>query len=121
MDAAVSSPKVIPFFLVPVCLIVKVRLHYCKIIAKLSEKYLLSLKKIGLRIHENKGQRAKEQELIHKLNVICWEHARSPGSLHGAIHPAVINGLHVDNVVTISEGDLVFILGTVIVHGSVGP
>lgn len=48
MDAAVSSPKGIPFFLVPVCLIVKVRLHYCKIIAKLSEKYLLSFKKIGL-------------------------------------------------------------------------
>lgn len=61
MDAAVFQPKSHSFFLVPVCLIVKVSIHYCKIIAKLSEKYLLSFKKIGFRIHQNKAQRARRK------------------------------------------------------------
>lgn len=42
MAAAISSLKVNSFLLVPVCLIVKVRIHCCKIIAKLSEKCHLS-------------------------------------------------------------------------------
>lgn len=61
MDAAISSLKVNSFFLVPVYLIVKVRIHYCKIIAKLSEKYHLSFKKIEFGIHHNKAQRARRK------------------------------------------------------------
>lgn len=61
MDAAISSLRVNSFFLVPVCLIVKVRIHYCKIIAKLSEKYHLSFKKIEFGIHQNKAQRARRK------------------------------------------------------------
>lgn len=61
MDAAVSSPKVNSFVLVPVCLIVKVTIHYWKIIAKLSEKCHLSFKKIEFGIHQNKAQRARRK------------------------------------------------------------
>lgn len=63
----------------------------------------------------------KERVLINKLNVIGWEHPCFPSSLHRAIHPAVVDGLYVDDVVAVPEGDLIFVLGTVIIHGSVGP
>lgn len=63
----------------------------------------------------------QERQLINELDVIGREHPCFPSSLHGTVHPAVVDGLHVDDVVAVPEGDLVFVLGAVIVHGSVGP
>lgn len=55
----------------------------------------------------------------HGLHVVGWQHPRVTGALHGPVHPAVVDLLHVDNGVPILEGDLVLVGSTVVVHSTV--
>lgn len=57
--------------------------------------------------------------LVAKLHVICRQHAGLSRSLHSAVHPAFIDGLSVDDDVTVTERDLVVVLGHVVVQGPV--
>lgn len=51
------------------------------------------------------------------LHVVGGEHPRVPRALHRAVHPPVIDLLHVDDGVTVLEGDLILI-GCVVVIDS---
>ena len=53
------------------------------------------------------------------LHVVGWQHPCVTGALHGPVHPAVVNLLHVDDGVPILEGDLVLVGSTVVVHSTV--
>ena len=53
------------------------------------------------------------------LYVVGRQHPRVAGALHGPVHPAVVDLLHVDNGVPVLEGDLVLVGGTVVIHGAV--
>lgn len=55
----------------------------------------------------------------HSLHVVGWQHACLASSLHGPIHPAFINGLHIDNGVTIFEGNLISVSCCVVIHSPV--
>lgn len=54
--------------------------------------------------------------LVATLHVIRWQHAGLAGALHGAVHPALVNGLSVDDDIAVPEGDLVVVLGRVVVQ-----
>lgn len=54
--------------------------------------------------------------LVATLHVICGQHAGLAGPLHGAVHPALVDGLSVDDDVTVTEGDLVVVLRRVVVQ-----
>ena len=52
------------------------------------------------------------------LHVVGGQHAGLAGALHGAVHPALVDGLHVDDDVAVLEGHLVVVRRAVVVHGS---
>lgn len=52
------------------------------------------------------------------LHVVGGEHAGVARTLHRAVHPSVVNLLHVDDGVAVLEGDLVFVSRVVIVDGA---
>lgn len=52
------------------------------------------------------------------LHVVGGEHAGVARTLHRAIHPSVVNLLHVDDGVAVLEGDLVFVSSVVIVDSA---
>lgn len=52
------------------------------------------------------------------LHVVGWQHPRVARALHRAVHPTVVDLLHVDDGVTILEGDLVLIGRVVIIDGT---
>lgn len=54
--------------------------------------------------------------LVATLHIVCWEHARLAGPLHGAVHPALIDGLSIDDDITVAEGNLVVVLRCVVVQ-----
>lgn len=54
--------------------------------------------------------------LVATLHVISGQHARLAGPLHGSVHPAFIDGLSVDNDITVAEGDFVVVLRCVVVQ-----
>lgn len=54
------------------------------------------------------------------LDVVGRQHAGLAGALHCAVHPALVDGLHVDDDVAVLEGDLVAVGGRVVVHGAHG-
>lgn len=53
------------------------------------------------------------------LHVVGRQHPRVTGALHGPIHPAVVNLLHVHDGVPILEGDLVLIGSAVVIDSAV--
>lgn len=74
-------------------------------------------------IREQKPQRALAllafrvplQQSSYSLHIVSWKHACVTGPFNGAIHPAIVNLLHIDYGITILEGDLIFISCTVII------
>lgn len=57
--------------------------------------------------------------LVATLHVVRRQHARLAGSLHGAVHPAFVDWLSVDDDITVPERNLVMVLGCVVVQRSV--
>lgn len=53
------------------------------------------------------------------LDIVGRQHPRVTSALHGPIHPAVVDLLHVHDGVPILEGDLVLIGSAVVVDGTV--
>lgn len=53
------------------------------------------------------------------LHVVGWQHPCVASALHGPIHPAIIDLLHIDDGVPILEGDLVLVSSTVVIHCAV--
>lgn len=51
----------------------------------------------------------------YSLHIVGWKHACVTGPLNSAIHPAIINLLHIDDCVTVLEGDLILISRIVII------
>lgn len=51
------------------------------------------------------------------IHVISRQHALLAGTLHAAIHPALVNLVHIHNHVPVHEGHLVVVGGGVVVHG----
>lgn len=54
--------------------------------------------------------------LVATLHIVCREHARLAGPLHGAVHPALIDGLSIDDDISVAEGNLVVVLRCVVVQ-----
>lgn len=54
--------------------------------------------------------------LVAALHIVGGQHARLAGALHGAVHPALVDGLSVDDDVSVPEGNLVVVLGRVVVQ-----
>lgn len=54
--------------------------------------------------------------LVAAFHVIGRQHARLAGSLDSAVHPALIDGLGVDDDITIPERDLVVVLSCVVIQ-----
>lgn len=54
--------------------------------------------------------------LVVTLHIIGWQHARLAGSLHGAVHPALVDRLSVDDDVAVTERNLVMVLSCVVVQ-----
>lgn len=50
------------------------------------------------------------------LHVIGGQHALLAGALHAAVHPALVDPLHVYDHIPVHEGHLVLIGGSVVVH-----
>lgn len=55
---------------------------------------------------------------LNCFNVVGWQHAGLAGALHGAVHPPLVDGLHVNDDIAILEGHLVVVGCAVIVHGA---
>lgn len=53
------------------------------------------------------------------LHVVGRQHPRVASALHGPVHPAIVNLLHVHDGVPILEGDLVLVRGAVVIHSAV--
>lgn len=53
------------------------------------------------------------------IHVVGRQHALLAGTLHAAIHPALVNLVHVYDHVPVHEGHLVIVGGGVVVNGSV--
>lgn len=53
------------------------------------------------------------------LHVVGGQHAPLAGALHAAVHPALVDLLHVYDHIPVHEGHLVFIGGRVVIHGPV--
>lgn len=53
------------------------------------------------------------------LHVVGRQHPRVTGALHGPVHPAIVDLLHVDDGVPILEGDLILVGGAVVVDSAV--
>jgi len=53
------------------------------------------------------------------LHVVGRQHALVAGALHAAVHPALVDLLHVYDHISVHEGHLVLIGGGVVVHGPV--
>lgn len=53
------------------------------------------------------------------LHVVGRQHPGVTRALHGPIHPAVVDLLHVDDGVSVLEGNLVLIGSAVVVDGTV--
>lgn len=58
---------------------------------------------------------------VQTLHVVGRKHAGLPGALDRAEHPSLIDGLRVNDHVTVTEGDLVVILSGVIIQRPVHP
>lgn len=56
---------------------------------------------------------------VAALHVVGRQHPGLPGSLHSAVHPALIDGLSVDDDIAVPEGHLVVVLSCVVVERSV--
>lgn len=54
------------------------------------------------------------------FNVVGWQHAGLAGTLNSTIHPAFVDGLHVDDDVAVLEGHLVTVGCGVVIHGTHG-
>lgn len=54
--------------------------------------------------------------LVATLHIVCRQHPGLAGSLHGAVHPAFIDVLSVDDDVAIPEGHLIMVLSCVVVQ-----
>ena len=54
--------------------------------------------------------------LVATLHVIGRQHAGLAGPLHGAVHPALVDGLSVDDDVAVPERDLVVVLSCVVIE-----
>lgn len=54
--------------------------------------------------------------LVATLHVIGRQHARLAGPLDGAVHPALVDWLSVDDHVAVAEGNLVVVLRCVVVQ-----
>lgn len=57
--------------------------------------------------------------LVATFHVVGRQHSRLPCPLHGAVHPALIDCLSVDDDVTVPKGDLIVVLGGVVIQCSV--
>lgn len=57
---------------------------------------------------------------LDRFYVVGGQHAGLAGALHGAVHPALVNGLHVHNDVAVLEGHLIGVGGGVVVDGAYG-
>lgn len=55
---------------------------------------------------------------LDRFNVVGWQHAGLAGALHGTVHPALVDGLHVDDDIAVLEGHLVAVGSGVVVHGT---
>lgn len=55
---------------------------------------------------------------LDRLYVVGGQHAGLSSTLHCAIHPALINGLDVQDDVSIFEGHLVIVGSSVVIHGT---
>ena len=65
---------------------------------------------------ENHLKTIEMNPLVEALHVVGGEHAWFAGPLHGAVHPALVDGLSVDDDVTVAEGHLVVVLRWVVVQ-----
>lgn len=54
--------------------------------------------------------------LVAALHVVRRQHAGLAGPLHSAVHPALVDGLSVDDDIAIPERDLVVVLSRVVVQ-----
>lgn len=66
------------------------------------------------------GVRGGACVFLNSLHVVGGQHAGLAGALHGAVHPALVDGLHVDDDVAVLEGNLVVVGGTIVVQGAHG-
>ena len=55
---------------------------------------------------------------LDRLNVIGWQHASLAGALHSAVHPALVDGLHVDDDITVLEGHLVVVGSRIVIQST---
>lgn len=54
----------------------------------------------------------------YSLHIVGWKHAGVAGPFNSAVHPAIINLLHVDDGVTVLKGDLILICCIVVIDCS---
>lgn len=54
--------------------------------------------------------------LVAALHIVGGQHAGLAGALHSAVHPALVNRLGVYDDIAIPEGDLVMVLGRIVVQ-----
>ena len=57
---------------------------------------------------------------LDSFHVVGGQHAGLAGALHGAVHPALVDGLHVHDHVAVLEGNLVVVGRPVVVNGTHG-
>lgn len=55
---------------------------------------------------------------LNCFHVVGGQHAGLAGALHGAVHPALVDGLHVDDDVAVFERHLVAVCRHVVIHGT---
>lgn len=52
------------------------------------------------------------------LHIVRWQHPSLSSALHGAVHPAFIDGLNVDDDIPVFEGHLVIVRSGIVIHGT---
>lgn len=57
--------------------------------------------------------------LANAFYIVCRQHARAAGPLHGTVHPAVVDGLCVLDDVALPEGNLISVPCRVVIQSSV--
>lgn len=57
---------------------------------------------------------------LNGFDVVGRQHAGLSGTLHGAVHPTLIDGLHIYDDITILEGHLIIVSSGIVVHGTDG-
>lgn len=57
---------------------------------------------------------------LDRFNVVGGEHAGLASALHRAVHPALVDGLHVHDDVAVLEGHLIGVGSGIVIHGTHG-